>query len=113
MIMVFNAKRLLDLVRRVSPRLFGLFNLIRQAIGTAGENDVTVQAYRNMQPVNFSRGPLEALSLHRPSPLWVLPVRGVHWSDWGSENRITSDLQRLGTWHNSIECQKLRVRGEV
>ena len=94
MIMVFKSKTLLDLVSRVSPRLFGLFNLISQAIGTTGEKDVVEQAYRNMQPVNFSRGPLEAFSLHRPSPLWVLPIRGVQWSDWGSETRIISDLQR-------------------
>lgn len=100
MIMVFKTATLLDLVRTVSPRLFRLFNLIRQAIGTTGENDVLEQAYRNMQPVNFSQGPLEVFSVHRPSPLWVVPVRGVHWSDWGSETRIMSDLRRLGTWDN-------------
>jgi len=94
MVMVFKAKTLLNLVRIVAPRLFSLFNLIRQAIGTTGENDVVEQAYRNMQPVNFSRGALKTVSLHRPSPLWVLPVRGVHWSDWGSENRIIRELQR-------------------
>jgi mannose-1-phosphate guanylyltransferase len=113
MIMVFKAKTMLDLVRIVSPRLFRLFNLIWQAIGTTGEKDVVEQAYRNMEPVNFSRGPLEAFSLHRPSPLWVLPVRGVQWSDWGSETRIKSELQRLGAWDNSLERQTLRSTAEV
>jgi hypothetical protein len=113
MIMVFNAKRLLDLVRTVSPPLFGLFNLIWQAIGTEGANDVTEQAYRNMQPVNFSRGPLEALSLHRPSPLWVAGPRRL--LERLGVRRTASRViyNDLGTWHNSIERQKLRVRGEV
>jgi mannose-1-phosphate guanylyltransferase len=113
MIMVFKARTLLKLVRRISPRLFRLFCLIWQAIGTTGEKDVVEQTYRNMQSVNFSRGMLETLSLQRPSLLWVLPVRGVHWSDWGSENRITGELKRLGAWDNSMECEKLRSEAEV
>jgi mannose-1-phosphate guanylyltransferase len=109
MIMVFKAKTLLNVVRRVSPRLFRLFGLICQAIGTTVEKDVVEQAYKNMQSVNFSRGLLEAVSLHRPSPLWVLPVRGVHWSDWGSEDRIRSELQKLGCRDNSKECQQVAL----
>ncbi len=110
MVMVFKAKTLLDLVRRGCPRLFCLFSFICQAIGTSGEKDVVEQVYRNIRPVNFSRGPLEAFSLRRPSPLWVLPIRGVRWSDWGSETRIMRDLQRLSTWDSSMVCQKLRAR---
>ena len=31
---------------------------------------------------------LEIISLREPSRLFVLPVRGVTWSDWGSERRV-------------------------
>jgi len=66
------------------------------------------EVYRQMEPVNFSQGILEPLSLQDPSPLWVLPVRGVHWSDWGSERRIMSVLQktrRLGRLNGTLQIQ--------
>jgi RNA polymerase sigma factor (sigma-70 family) len=96
MVMVFKAETLLDLVRRAAPTLYRFFNSISEAIGTAGETDAVGEAYKQLEPVNFSQELLEPLSLQRPSPLWVLPVRGVHWSDWGSESRIMSALQKTG-----------------
>ncbi|TMB74060.1 MAG: hypothetical protein E6J54_04340 [Deltaproteobacteria bacterium] len=94
MVMVFKAEMLLDLVRRAAPTLSRFFDRISRAVGTDAETDVAEEAYRQMEPVNFSQGLLEPLSLQRPSPLLVLPVRGVHWSDWGSERRIMSALQK-------------------
>lgn len=96
MVMVFKAETLLHLVRTAAPTLFCFFNRISKAIGTAGGTDVAEEVYRQMEPVNFSRGLMEPLSLQHPSPLWVLPVRGVHWSDWGSEGRIMSVLEKTG-----------------
>lgn len=96
MVMIFKAETLLNLVRGCDPTLFCFFNRISEAIGTAGETDVVEEAYRQMEPVNFSQGLLRPLSLQHPSPLWVLPVRGVHWSDWGSERRIMSVLKKTG-----------------
>jgi hypothetical protein len=63
---------------------------------SSAETDVVGEAYRQLEPVNFSQGLLVPLSLQLPSPLLVLPVRGVHWSDWGSERRITSVLEKSG-----------------
>jgi hypothetical protein len=48
------------------------------------------EAYRLIEAMNFSRGVLEAFSPPREFGLLVLPVRGVVWSDWGSEERIAS-----------------------
>jgi hypothetical protein len=39
---------------------------------------------------------LEFLSLERPPTLYVLPVRDVHWSDWGSAQRIIRVLENTG-----------------
>jgi hypothetical protein len=83
-------------VRRTAPTLFGFFDRIAEAVGTGGETDVVEEAYRQFEPVNFSQGLLVPLSLQLPSPLLVLPVRGVHWSDWGSERRIMSVLEKTG-----------------
>ena len=96
MVMVFKARTLLDLVRRTAPQIYRLFSWILQAAGTTGETDVVEEAYRQMEVVNFSRGLLEALPREYASRLLVLPVRGVHWSDWGSEHRIMSALQNAG-----------------
>jgi len=96
MVMVFKAEMVLDLVRRTAPTLFRSFDRISRAVGTSAESGVAAEAYKQMEPVNFSQGLLEPLSMQRPSPLLVLPVRGVHWSDWGSERRIMSALQKTG-----------------
>ena len=108
LVMIFKARTLLNLVRAYDPTLFSYFHRISEAIGTPGETDVLEEVYRQMEPVNFSQGILEPLSLQDPSPLWVLPVRGVHWSDWGSERRIMSGLQktrRLGRLNGTLQIQ--------
>ncbi len=54
------------------------------------------EVYQQMYPVNLSKGLLELLPLEQPPPLCVLPVRGIHWSDWGSEQRIVRVLESAG-----------------
>jgi hypothetical protein len=49
-----------------------------------------------MQPVNLSKGLLELFPLERSPALCVLPVSGIHWSDWGSEQRIIHVLESAG-----------------
>ena len=113
MVMVFKARTLLDLVRRTAPQIYRLFSWILQAVGTTGETDVVEEAYRQMEVVNFSRGLLEALPREYASRLLVLPVRGVHWSDWGSEHRIMSVLQNasyLGRMQGLPESSPCRIR---
>ncbi len=95
MVMAFKARTVLDLVRRLVPGLHAAFQLIKSALGTRAEEHVVREAYRHMEAVNFSRGILEVFP-RSASRLWVLPVRGVLWSDWGSEDRVVSVLERVG-----------------
>jgi mannose-1-phosphate guanylyltransferase len=88
MVMVFRAKTLVELVRSLSPRLHGFFERICNAIGTCSEREAIAEAYRSIEPVNFSTGLLESFALKHASRLLVLPVRGVTWSDLGSERRL-------------------------
>jgi hypothetical protein len=46
---------------------------------------------------------LEALPTHRTSSLLMLPVHGVHWSDWGSEQRILSEIAALEKYQTANE----------
>ena len=57
--------------------------------------DVVERAYRNMEPVNFSAGLLAGFPMEN---LLVLPVRGVGWSDWGTERRIVTSLKKNGNF---------------
>jgi mannose-1-phosphate guanylyltransferase len=87
-VMAFNAETMLELVRRHAPALLQAFDPIWEAAGEAEERRILDGIYRDIEPLNFSRDLLEIISLREPSRLHVLPVRGVTWSDWGSERRV-------------------------
>jgi mannose-1-phosphate guanylyltransferase len=96
LVMAFKARVLLSLIRRMIPELHHSFQRIGEALGAAQEKAVVEETYRKLKPWNFSKGLLEILPAQYPLGLSVLPIRGVFWSDWGSEIRVLSDLQRLG-----------------
>ena len=87
-VMAFSADTLLELARRHVPGLVRSFQAIWEVSGEAEERQVVEEVYREIAPLNFSRDFLEILALREPSRLFVLPVRGVTWSDWGSEHRV-------------------------
>jgi mannose-1-phosphate guanylyltransferase len=95
-VMVVQPVALLDLARRLSPWLYQAFLAVRRAIGTGREEAVTEEVYRTMEPVNFSKGLLERVTYDDPLRISVIPVRGVWWSDWGSERRLVEGLEMVG-----------------
>lgn len=112
MVMIFKVRTLVDLVCRAAPQIYCLFRQILEAIGTSGETEAVNQSYRHMETMNFSKGLLENLSAEDSTRLMVLPVRGVHWSDWGSEHRIMTVLQNtghLGRLHGILESRPSRI----
>lgn len=109
MVMVFKGKTLIDLVHRVSPSLYRFFNSVRRAVGTGGEREAIEEDYRKIDSVNFSRGFLEPLARDDISRLLVLPVRGVAWSDWGSEARIAKTLRKINRRHRFAETASLQM----
>lgn len=96
MVMVVKTKRLLELARMVAPELLQSFELLLDAIGTPDEVEAAQTVYKKIPSVNFSKELLERFPIHDPSALAVLPVRGVYWSDWGSVQRVVSDLRKMG-----------------
>jgi mannose-1-phosphate guanylyltransferase len=96
LVMIFKTKFFLKEIGRIDPLLFGFFEQIWKAIGTPSVGDVVKKVYEQVQPVNLSKGFLEILALQCPTRLLVLPVRGVQWSDWGSEQRIMTVLSKAG-----------------
>ena len=96
LVMVFKAKTFLNAVSRIAPLLYGSFERIWRAVRTPSLGHLVTEVYQQMYPVNLSKGLLELLPLERPPALCVLPVRGIHWSDWGSEQRIIRVLESAG-----------------
>jgi len=95
-VMAVRPAALLDLVHRLAPWLYRAFLTIRRAIGTGREQAVTEEVYQTLRPVNFSKGLLERVTHHDPLRVAVISVRGVWWSDWGSEQRLVADLEKAG-----------------
>ena len=95
MVMIFNTGTLLKKIRQMATTLYDSFRHIEGVIDKPDYAKVVDDVYRQMEPMNFSKGFLETLSREIPSDLTVLPLRGVHWSDWGSEQRIVSTLARM------------------
>jgi mannose-1-phosphate guanylyltransferase len=93
MVMVFKVDTLLDAVYKAAPRLYDSFQKIGKAIGTSRAAEIVETTYKAMRPVNLSTEVLEVISRQEPSLMWVLPVRGVRWSDWGSRRRIEATLK--------------------
>lgn len=96
MTMVFKLKTILQLVKAVRPSTYQHFNRVLEAIGTEAESDTIDEVYRNLEPVNFSKGILERIALIYPEAIAALPVHQVFWSDWGSPQRIMDVKQKLG-----------------
>ncbi len=96
MIMVFKAKMLMALARTTARSLYTSFKRIIDAIETPKERIIVEEIYRNIEPLNFSCGFLEALPPSNVVCLSVLPVRGGYWSDLGSEQHLLHALQKTG-----------------
>ncbi|HYA30765.1 MAG TPA: sugar phosphate nucleotidyltransferase [Acidobacteriota bacterium] len=92
MVTVFNLKTLLEHVRAICPASFACFERIYRAAGGGRLTNVVKQVFEQVEPMNFSRVILQKLAASRERALLVLPVRGVHWSDWGTEERIIKTL---------------------
>jgi mannose-1-phosphate guanylyltransferase len=88
LIMIFKARNFLSYVRDINGQLCGCFWRIHDALGTGREISAIKSVYEAAQPINLSKGFLEELPQRCPAQLLVVPVRGVHWCDCGSEERI-------------------------
>jgi mannose-1-phosphate guanylyltransferase len=97
MIMVFRPDALLEVVRKVIPHIHLLFRRIYDAIGTARQEKVVEEIYAQLRPVNLSKEILEPFVQAHPSKVLAMPVRGVLWSDWGTETRVLEVLRQTGS----------------
>lgn len=96
MVMIFKTATVFEIVRKTTPEIYSIFQQIFDAVGTPLRNTVVREIYRKLNPVNFSKEILEPFVRAHPSSLIAIPVRGVLWSDWGTESRVIEVLRRTG-----------------
>lgn len=101
MVMVFRASTLLYLLCRYFPAIYERFQRVKEAIGSPFEKAVVQETYSGIDAVNFSRDMLQLLAKRHPSRFLGLSVKGVVWSDWGSEYRITETLKKIARMEKS------------
>lgn len=100
MVLVFHTAALLAAVERTLPDVLSWFMPIDAALGTPDEQSATQEAYSRIVPLNLCRDLLESLGPATGCNLSVLPVRGVTWSDWGSEHRLPAAIAHpADAWH--------------
>ncbi len=96
MIMVFRPRIMLHFIGLSAPKLFHNFMRIYYALNTSRELSTIQEVYEKLEPVNFSKDLLEASCMHSRNRLSIIRMKGVFWSDWGSEHRIMSVLRKYG-----------------
>lgn len=92
LVLVGRLETFLHAFREVQPPLWASFEAVAPALGTSREAEVLEVLYRGLPAVSLSRELLEKI----PHLLGLVPVKGVHWSDWGDESRIAETLGRIG-----------------
>jgi mannose-1-phosphate guanylyltransferase len=100
MVLAVRAKTLWELGRKHLPEMVSSFDAllmvlraIRQGLfDPKCEPEVLARLYEHLTPADFSRDVLQ----HAASDCLLLPMRGIHWSDWGRPERVTQTLARLG-----------------
>jgi len=108
LVLVGRVETFLSCIRQVLPRLWASFEAVAPALGTFRESEALEEVYRGLPSVNLSRGLLERI----PDRLGTIPVKGVHWSDWGDEQRIRETLARIGKEEElALRLQEARESG--
>lgn len=91
-VMVGRAAAFLDAGRRALPELHGRLRRIRPFAGTAGEEAALERAYAPARAADFS----QAVLAPDPARLAVSELPPLHWSDWGTPERVLTTLKRAG-----------------
>jgi mannose-1-phosphate guanylyltransferase len=87
------------------PELGASFDRIRRHWRGIYREFVLAREYASLEPSNLSRDVFSKM----PEGIAVVPVWGVHWSDWGSGPRVERTLKELVTSRYSKEQRGGRV----
>jgi len=86
-----KASSFISNIQNYTPDVFEHFAAIYRSLGTPFESLVIQNIFPRIPMRNFSHEVLEKIT----DNLYVLEVKGVNWSDWGEEDRVIRDIDRL------------------
>jgi len=92
MVLIGQARTLLSMFVRLTPRLFSALHRICSTFGLSQQADALAQVYSNLPPINFS----QEILAHSSQRLGVCRVKGIYWNDWGNPEQVRHDIARLG-----------------
>ena len=97
-VLVGKSSAFINHIQNCIPEIYNAFDPIHRCINSSIESTIAEYAYSKMPLANFSTSVLEKITEH----LCVMEVKNVNWSDWGEEQRILCDLNRL---NEQKKCQ--------
>jgi mannose-1-phosphate guanylyltransferase len=112
MIMVGKARTFSILGWRTLPEMMWEFETLRQVLRAVRSERVPpdheeyalAHVYGAVPQADFSRNVLQPTA----DQALVLPMDGVHWSDWGRPERLLETMEHMG-WSNSVHLPILTV----
>ncbi|MEW6508980.1 MAG: sugar phosphate nucleotidyltransferase [Bacteroidota bacterium] len=90
-VLIGKSKTILNCMNECIPSLMKSFDSIAFHIGRKYEKIMINRFFKYLPSYNFSKCVLEKNTKH----LVVLKVKGIHWSDWGEEERLIEDLELI------------------
>jgi mannose-1-phosphate guanylyltransferase len=100
MAMVFRPETIMDLIALSAPKLHHCFRKILKALQASRASSMVERIYRDMPSVDLFSELLEVIDIYARNQLYVLPMKGILWSDWDTEDRILESTKRL----MSLDC---------
>jgi mannose-1-phosphate guanylyltransferase len=105
MVMVGKVRTLNVFGWRALPEMMGQFETLRQVLRAVWAERVSpdheeyalTHVYGSLREADFCRDVLQYTVTHT----LVLPMDGVHWSDWGRPERLLATMEHLG-WSKSV-----------
>ncbi|HLP16272.1 MAG TPA: sugar phosphate nucleotidyltransferase [Bacteroidota bacterium] len=90
-VLVGKSAAFLTYIRQCIPHVLSAMEPIRLHLNTQRETIVIEQTFQDIPEENFSSAVLGRIARH----INVMEVRNVHWNDWGEEQRVLRDYDRL------------------
>jgi hypothetical protein len=82
----------LRLIGSNAPELLVAFEPVVRTLGSPGEAPALGRVYARLPAMSFS----DCVLVPEPAGFAMLPVKGVHWSDWGNPSRVGACLRHAG-----------------
>ena len=90
-VLVGKSSAFIKYMQQCIPDVYHAFDMISADINTPREKFIVESQFQYIPRENFSISVLQKIPQH----LRVMEATDIHWSDWGEEERIYNDIERM------------------